>query len=193
MIPYIVYLGIGLLIFVFVLFTNMINPNIEDDDFNMLVVSWICIFLLSVILWPIIAVMVFFIFKAKQEKILHKYISGYGLIKITEIFENHNEPIMFSAKSKQGDLFIGILVEDNEDIKQYWYLPLSKHRLGLLKEGKMDLRDAILHSEGEKILSVLRDKVTKNEYNEWVHYNDLPASVLCRMGVVYLGKINKGV
>lgn len=188
MIPVIIYLGIGLLVFFFILFTNVVNPAIEEDDLNMIIVSWICQFLLCLIIWPVVLSMIFIIIKAFQSKKMHKYITGFGLVKIVEVYDATTEPVLFLAKSKKGDLFLGFLVEDNEDIKQCWYLPLSKHRLSLLKEGEIEIKEALLHPESEKLLSVLRDKVTKNEYNEWIHYNDLPYHFVSRMCIT----LNKG-
>lgn len=179
----VIYSSIGLLVFLFLLFTNVVNPSIEEDSLNMVIVSWLCLFILCLVLWPIIVSMMGLILKALREKKEHKYISGFGLLNIVEVFDYYDEPVIFLAKGKKGDLFLGLLSDNQEDFKQHLYLPMSKHRLQLLKEGEIDIFTAFVESENGKVLSVLRDKTTKNEYNEWISCEDIDVTKIPDKGV----------
>jgi hypothetical protein len=181
MIWLLIYLGIGLLVFFFLLYASIGIPT-EEENPNMIVVSWICLFLLCTLLWPVILSMISIIFKALHQKKMHKYITGFGLLTIVEVFEQEKEPVLFLASSKKGDLFLGLLIDDTEDFRQHIYVPVSKHRMQMLRDGEIDVLTALQKSESCSIFSVIRDKTTKNEYNEWVNIKEIEESKLPQKG-----------
>ena len=68
-------------------------------------------------------------------------------LELVEEYVYYNQPILFACKNYHGQVFLGFWLEETEVGDSWLYVPMSEERLGALKNGKIDWRDAFLHSE----------------------------------------------
>lgn len=68
-------------------------------------------------------------------------------LELVEEYVYYNQPILFACKNYHEQVFLGFWLEETEVGDSWLYVPMSEERLEALKNGKIDLRDAFLHSE----------------------------------------------
>nr|WP_302597398.1 DUF6575 domain-containing protein [uncultured Cellulosilyticum sp.] len=96
-----------------------------------------------------------------------------GNIYIDEVFEFYDEPVLFSCKNVFGNIFLTVLIDFEDDYKQWLYLPISQARLIQAKKQLIDLHDLFCQPEDDllwKVLEVRGEKICKAQQ---ISKNDL--------------------
>jgi hypothetical protein len=91
----------------------------------------------------------------------------------------YDQPVLFSAKSPTGRLYVVLLVEEEPGFDRWMLVPVSAERLREIEHGNVTLREAILTSE-EGIVLFLRESAdgveeVESASVEAISEDDLPA------------------
>jgi hypothetical protein len=105
--------------------------------------------------------------------------SYLGNLKIVEVYDYFDVPCLFTCINNSGQQFLAIWIDEMEDSNLWLYLPVSSHRIKLLKNREIDLRHAFLTAEDNYVFKV---KVYKSEpevsithiISSEINENDLP-------------------
>ncbi len=74
---------------------------------------------------------------------------------IDEVFEYYDQPLIYTCKSPNGDLFLAMLTGGKGHyISKFTYIPISENRLKEARERKINLKDCILQSENGYVFEV---------------------------------------
>lgn len=72
-----------------------------------------------------------------------------GKLNIIEVYEAYDEPCLFACQNASGQIFLAVLVDENEDYKKWIYASLSQKRFEYVRSGGIDLHDGFKLAEDE--------------------------------------------
>lgn len=78
-------------------------------------------------------------------------IPGLGQLSPVEVFEYCDEPVLFSASSRSGQLFVAVLVEDTVERSSWLYAPISAERYQHLRQGGVEIRRVFTEPDAEAV------------------------------------------
>ncbi len=111
--------------------------------------------------------------------------SPLGRLAIIEVYEEDDEPLLYSARNDRGDTFLVVLAHDSR-AEQVWHFAfVSPRRLRDIRSAVVDLRDAFLLVEGGWITVLRREK--KIEGRMWTEA--LRAAELTDAGLPEAGQV----
>ncbi len=70
-----------------------------------------------------------------------------GILSIIEVYEAYDEPCLFACQNASGQIYIAVLIDENEDHKKWLYTALSKVRFEYIRSGGIDLHDGFRLAE----------------------------------------------
>jgi hypothetical protein len=70
-----------------------------------------------------------------------------GQLRILEVYEAADEPCLFSCRNGAGHIFLVVLLDETDELKDWLYVPLSPDRFAEVRSGEVDLRDAFRGAE----------------------------------------------
>ena len=79
-------------------------------------------------------------------------ITGLGKLEIVETYVYYDQPVLFSARSVAGHLYLGVAADKNDEHETWLYVGVSTERLNLIRSGAIDLYDAFSESEDSFLL-----------------------------------------
>jgi hypothetical protein len=80
--------------------------------------------------------------------LLPKY-TQLGNLKLVEVYVAYDEPCLFTCKNASGQIFIAVLIDENDDYKKWLYTAISQDRFKSIKCRKIDLHDSFKLAEEE--------------------------------------------
>ncbi|WP_271254896.1 DUF6575 domain-containing protein [Pseudanabaena sp. Chao 1811] len=78
--------------------------------------------------------------------LLPKY-TYLGKLNIVEVYEAYDEPCLFACKNASGQIFLAVLIDEDEEYKHWLYTPLSQKRFEYVRSGGIDLHDSFKLAE----------------------------------------------
>lgn len=81
-----------------------------------------------------------------------------GTVQIIKVFEYYDGPKVFACESITGQKYIVNWIDTTSINDTWFYVPVSGTRYLLILNGKVSLRDCILHSENNMVLEVRTPK-----------------------------------
>jgi hypothetical protein len=79
-----------------------------------------------------------------------------GDLQLEEVFLDYDGPKLFSCRSKTGQWFIAVFVDEDDTSEIYLYMPISHERLLTVRSGQLPLRVAFSSPEDGIAYSVRR-------------------------------------
>lgn len=70
-----------------------------------------------------------------------------GKINIIEVYEAYDEPCLFACQNASGQIYLAVLIDEDEDYKKWLYTALSKERFEYIRSGSIDLHDGFKLAE----------------------------------------------
>jgi hypothetical protein len=70
-----------------------------------------------------------------------------GKLNIIEVYEACDEPCLFSCQNASGQIYLAVLLDENEDYKTWLYTALSQKRFEYVRSGGVDLHDGFRLAE----------------------------------------------
>jgi len=70
-----------------------------------------------------------------------------GKLNIVEVYEAYDEPCLFACQNASGQIYIAVLIDENEDFKKWLYTALSKERFEYVRSGGVDLHNGFKLAE----------------------------------------------
>jgi hypothetical protein len=70
-----------------------------------------------------------------------------GKLQITEVYEATDEPCLFACQNAAGHLFLAVLLDETDEVKEWLYVSLSAGRLAQVRSGEVDLHDGFQQAE----------------------------------------------
>lgn len=64
-----------------------------------------------------------------------------------EVYESYDEPCLFSYQGTLGQVYLAVLVDEDEDHKKWLHVQISPDRFNLIKAGQIDLHDTFKMAE----------------------------------------------
>jgi hypothetical protein len=101
-----------------------------------------------------------------------------GKLNITEVYEAYDEPCLFACENASGQIFLAVLVDENEDCKKWLYVSLSKKRFEYIRSGGIDLYDSFRQAENETAYIVEVPLEENNSRVSIISCNDLTGNML---------------
>lgn len=98
-----------------------------------------------------------------------------GAVKIISVFEYYDGPKVFACESITGQKYIVNWIDTTSHNDTWFYVPVSGTRYLLILNGKVSLRDCILHSECNIVLEVRTPKREDNTVE--INYRELSSIV----------------
>ncbi|PLT48054.1 Phage protein [Paenibacillus pasadenensis] len=98
-----------------------------------------------------------------------------GAVKIINVFEYFDGPKVFACESITGQKYMVNWIDTNSNSDTWFYVPVSGTRYLLILNGKVSLRDCILHSENKLVLEVRTPKGQDNTVE--INYRELSSIV----------------
>jgi hypothetical protein len=77
---------------------------------------------------------------------LPKY-TQLGKLDIVKVYVAYDEPCLFTCKNAAGQIFIAVLIDEDDDYKKWLYTALSQDRLDSIQCGIIDLHDSFKLAE----------------------------------------------
>lgn len=84
----------------------------------------------------------------------YKYRNGLGEIRVIDILDWYDRPIIFSCKDDKEQDYIAILVDETKVSEVFLFVPLSFKRKKEIESGRVNVRNMILNVEGGFIWEV---------------------------------------
>jgi hypothetical protein len=72
-----------------------------------------------------------------------------GKLELIEVYEAFDEPCLFSCQNASGQIFLAVLIDEDEEQKKWLYSSLSRKRFEYLRSGGVDLHDCFKLAEDE--------------------------------------------
>ena len=92
-----------------------------------------------------------------------------GNLKIIEIYEFYNMPVLFACQNNTGHLFLATWIDESETENQWLYTPISVESFIQLRNGDSDLHDAFTLPEDGFVFIVSVTKSTQpDDTVQWV-------------------------
>jgi hypothetical protein len=70
-----------------------------------------------------------------------------GKLQIIEVYEAADEPCLFACQNASGHLFLAVLIDETDEVKEWLYVPLSADRYAKVQSGEVDLHDGFRLAE----------------------------------------------
>jgi hypothetical protein len=70
-----------------------------------------------------------------------------GKLRILEVYEAIDEPCLFACQNGAGHVFLAVLIDETEAVKDWLYVPLSDDRFARVRSGAIDLYHAFRSAE----------------------------------------------
>lgn len=70
-----------------------------------------------------------------------------GKINIIEVYEAYDEPCLFACQNASGQIYLAVLIDENEDYKKWLYTAVSRERFEYIRSGNIDLHDGFKLAE----------------------------------------------
>lgn len=86
-------------------------------------------------------------------------ITPIGTLKILDLFFYYDGPRIFTCINKTGNQFLGYLVDELEDFHQWFFVPINRKKIEMLKNGEISIKEVI-----------------KNPEDGWVWWMSLPVN-----------------
>lgn len=97
-----------------------------------------------------------------------------GTLKIIEIYEFYNMPVLFACKNRTGQLYIAVWIDETVDDSIWLYTPLSPERFIALRQGKVDLHTVFVQPEDIFVFKVIVAKgLSSSATAEAIHIENL--------------------
>lgn len=80
--------------------------------------------------------------------------TALGVLKIVEVFAEHDFPIVFAAKNVSEQILVAIWTNESAETTAWLYAPVSPARLGRLRDQKLSLREVFTSADGREIYRV---------------------------------------
>ena len=62
-----------------------------------------------------------------------------GQLRVLEVYEATDEPCLFACQNGAGHIFLAVLIDETDEVKDWLYVPLSNDRFARLRSGEIDL------------------------------------------------------
>ena len=82
-------------------------------------------------------------------------ISELGRLKIIEVYDYYDQPLLFSCQNVAGHLYLVVAADENDQHEVWLYAGVSAERLNLIRSGAIDLHDAFAGPEDGVLLQVI--------------------------------------
>lgn len=83
-----------------------------------------------------------------------------GDLRIIEVIEHYDRPLLFACKNNFGRLYLAVLVDDTGDTESWLYAEMSSARWQHVRSGGIDLHDAFAKAESETVYRVCCESQT---------------------------------
>jgi hypothetical protein len=70
-----------------------------------------------------------------------------GRLRVLEVYEATDEPCLFACRNGAGHVFLAVLIDETDGMKDWLYAPLSDDRFARLRSGEIDLYEAFRSAE----------------------------------------------
>lgn len=70
-----------------------------------------------------------------------------GRLQILEVYEATDEPCLLACRNGAGHVFLAVLIDETDEIKDWLYVPLSHDRFSRVRSGDIDLYRAFRSAE----------------------------------------------
>ena len=100
-----------------------------------------------------------------------------GELRILEVFEFYNFPMLFICGNKNKDIFIVECIEDEEDFTKWIYAHISSETCQRLRKGIIDFKTAFLTPVNDFLYSVIIQNYGDNVIN-FLHKDDATPEIL---------------
>ncbi len=77
-----------------------------------------------------------------------------GKLEIVEIYDYYDQPVLFSCKNTDGDLYLVVAADENDQYETWLYAQISVDRLNLIRSDTIDLHDAFADTEDGNVFQV---------------------------------------
>lgn len=77
-----------------------------------------------------------------------------GRLEIVEIYDYYDQPVLFSCKDTEDNLYLVVAADENDQYETWLYAKVSVDRLNLIQSDKIDLHDAFADTEDGSVLQV---------------------------------------
>lgn len=81
-----------------------------------------------------------------------------GTISLIDVFEEYEEPLLYTAQNERGETFLAVLAADSRAEQTWHFAYVSPRRLRDIRAGVVDLHDAFLLVEGGWVTVLHREK-----------------------------------
>ena len=105
-----------------------------------------------------------------------------GDLIVFDVYEFYDEPILFAASNERGQMFLGLLVQNDVAIKRWLYAPLTSIDILGLKEGWKDTYTVFRKPEGGRVFEATIYKDGEPLNGAWINSGDLSDSDLPTRG-----------
>ena len=61
-----------------------------------------------------------------------------GQLRVLEVYEATDEPCLFACRNGAGHIFLAMLIDETDEVKDWLYVPLSNDRFARLRSGEID-------------------------------------------------------
>ena len=115
-----------------------------------------------------------------------------GKLEIVETYAYYDEPVLFSCKNAEGDLYLVVAADENDQYETWLYAQVSSDRLNLIQTDTIDLHDAFANTENGWILQVKFRYDKSLPESEFVQSDQVPDEMLPESGE-YLNLQSEGL
>ena len=105
-----------------------------------------------------------------------------GKLEIVEIYDYYNQPVLFSCKDADGNLYLVVAADENDEYETWLYANISVDRLKLIHSDKIDLHDAFADTEDGYVLEVKFPYNNTTPLVEFVKSNQISEDMLPEKG-----------
>lgn len=105
-----------------------------------------------------------------------------GKLEIVEIYAYYDEPVLFSCKNVEGDLYLVVAADENDRYETWLYAQVSSDRLNLIQTDTIDLYDAFANTEDGRLLQVKFPYDKSGPESEFVQSDQVPDEMLPESG-----------
>lgn len=101
-----------------------------------------------------------------------------GKLEIVEIYDYYDQPVLFSCKNTDGNLYLVVAADENDQYETWLYTQVSVDRLNLIESDTIDLHDAFADTEDGSVLQVKFPYDETPPLAELVKSNEISADML---------------
>ena len=104
-----------------------------------------------------------------------------GKLNLLEVYDYHNEPILFSCHDDKQSIYIALYADNLPDHEMWLFVKVSLEKLNFIRAGAINLHDAFAKPEKKHLLKVLIphwNKKSANFDSEYVTPNEIDSDIL---------------